>query len=99
MYRGVPANFLLGLTLFGDVLLNIDPSAARERLVADQDDAAAFQVLGVRERFSACQLGNVLCDPLALLLNGCRVVTAGLHLDVVAHDFRERGARPRELLG
>lgn len=30
-----PIDFLFGLTLFGDVLLNIDPSAARERLVAD----------------------------------------------------------------
>ena len=73
-----PIDFLFGLTLLRYVLLNINPSATSERLVADQDDAAALEELRMRERFSPCQLCDVVLDPLALLFEFLRIIAACL---------------------
>ena len=88
-----PIDFLLGKALFGDVLLNIDPAAAGERLVADQDDAAALEVLRVRERLSARELRHVVLNPLALFLEIVWIVAACFHLDVETHDLLPASCR------
>ena len=40
-----PLDLLVRLALCGDVLLHIDPTAARERLIGDADHAAVLEVL------------------------------------------------------
>ncbi len=89
-----PIDFLFGLTLLRYVLLNINPSATSERLVADQDDAAALEELRMRERLSPCQLCDVVLDPLALLFEFLRIIAACLTFDVMAHDVRQSRSRP-----
>ena len=44
-----PSIFCLGAALLGDVLLNVDPAAVGQRLIGDEQRAAAAQVLDLRE--------------------------------------------------
>jgi len=93
-----PLDFLLRPALFGDVLLDIDPTAVGERLIGHQELAAVVEVLDVREGVAFGQLGHVVGEPLRLLGDFVRAIPSGLAFHVVANDFGERRARERELL-
>ena len=81
---------LLGLAPLGNVLLNVNPAAVRQRLIGDEDNAPVFQMLGVRERLASRQFRNMVLDPLALFLLLLWPIFSRLHLDVVADQCSER---------
>ena len=93
-----PIDLLLGLAALGDVFLNIDPTAFRQRLICHQDHASAFQMLRVRECLALRELRNVALNPGALLLALVRSVAARLLLDVMADQFGEGRSGARQPL-
>ena len=94
-----PGDLLFGLALFGDVFLQIDPSALRHGLIGDEDNPPVFEMTGIGEGPATCQFGHVVFDPVALLFDILGSIGAGLPFDVVADDVRQRRAPPRQAFG
>ena len=94
-----PGDLLFGLALFGDVFLQIDPSALRHGLIGDEDDAAVFEMAGIGEGPATRQFGHMVFNPVALLFDILWSIRAGLPFDMVAHDVRKRRAPPRQAFG
>ena len=94
-----PGDLLFGLALFGDVFLQIDPSALRHGLIGDEDDASVFEMTGIGIRPATRQFGHVVFDPVAFLFDILGRIGAGLPFDMVAHDVSQRRAPSGQAFG